>query len=179
MIYFNLFASFFKIGLFSFGGGYAMLPLIQKEIEYHNWLTAQQFVDIIAVAESTPGPVAINAATFIGFKTGGFFGSLVSTIGVCLPAFILVVIITKIAEKHKEHPIMKGVLKGVRPVVISLISLAAIFVGRTVLISPAGYLGIDWISVAIALVGFFAMIRFKIHPVILVVLSAFIGIFVY
>lgn len=177
--YLELVTSFFKIGLFGFGGGYAMLPLIQKEIEAHNWLTAQQFVDIIAVAESTPGPVAINSATFIGYKVAGFSGALVATIGVCLPAFFMVVILTKVATKFNDHPIMKGILYGVRPVVISLIALAAIFVAQTVLISPEGYLGLDWLSVGIALIGFVALQKFKIHPIFLIIFGGITGIILY
>lgn len=175
----QLLTSFFKIGLFGFGGGYAMLPLIQKEIEAHNWLTAQQFVDIIAVAESTPGPVAINSATFIGYKVAGVSGALMGTIGVCLPAFFIVVLLTKVATKFNNHPIMKGILYGVRPVVISLIALAAVFVAQTVLLAPKGFLGVDWLSVAIALVGFIALLKFKIHPIFLIIVGGVTGIIFY
>lgn len=88
MIYLKLFLSFVKIGLFSFGGGYAMIPLIQKEIESHGWLTPSQFIDIIAIAEMTPGPIAINSATFVGYNTAGFLGGAVATFGVALPSLV-------------------------------------------------------------------------------------------
>jgi chromate transporter len=177
--YLELVTSFFKIGLFGFGGGYAMLPLIQKEIESHNWLTAQQFVDIIAVAESTPGPVAINSATFIGYKVAGFSGALMATIGVCLPSFFIMVILTKVVTRFNDHPIMKGLLYGIRPVVISLILLAAVFIAQTVLISPEGFLGIDWLSVGIAILGFIALQKFKIHPIFLIIFGGITGVILY
>ena len=130
MVYLQLILSFFKIGLFSFGGGYAMIPLVQKEIESHNWLTAQEFIDIIAVAESTPGPVAVNTATFVGFKVAGFWGSVVSTVSVALPSFIIVLLIANAVKKFSEHPVMKGMLYGIRPVVISLIFTLSLLLRR-------------------------------------------------
>lgn len=179
MVYLQLISSFIKIGLFSFGGGYAMIPLIQKEIESHNWLTSQQFIDIIAVAETTPGPVAVNSATFVGYKVGGFLGALVSTIGVALPSFVIVILIAGVVKKFSEHPIMKGMLYGIRPVVISLILLAAVFVGKTVLISKGSFLGIDWISFIIAGLAFLGIVKFKMHPILLIFLAAVSGAFLY
>ncbi|MGI6225295.1 MAG: chromate transporter [Peptococcales bacterium] len=179
MVYLQLFLAFAKIGLFSFGGGYAMIPLIQKEIESHNWLTPKEFIDIIAVAETTPGPVAVNSATFVGFKVAGFFGSVVSTIGVALPSFIIVLMIAGIVKKFSENPIMKGMLYGIRPVVISLILLAAVFVGETVLISKGSFLGIDWISLALAFLAFIGIVKFKMHPILLIFLAAVSGGFLF
>lgn len=179
MIYLQLMLSFIKIGLFSFGGGYAMIPLIQKEIEAHQWLTSQEFIDIIAVAEATPGPIAVNSATFVGFKVAGFWGSTISTISVALPSFIIVLLIANAVKKFSEHPVMKGLLYGIRPVVISLILLAAVFVGKTVLFSKGGFLGIDWVSVAIAGLALIGLIKFKIHPILLIILAAVSGGFLY
>ncbi|NLT95646.1 MAG: chromate transporter [Clostridia bacterium] len=175
MVYLQLFFSFFKIGLFSFGGGYAMIPLVQKEIEAHNWLTAQEFVDIIAVAEATPGPIAVNTATFVGFKTAGLMGGAVSTISVALPSFIIVLFIAKAVKKFSEHPVMKGLLYGIRPVVISLILLAAVFVAKTVLFAQNGFLGLDWISISIAVFALVGIIKFKMHPILLIILAALAG----
>jgi chromate transporter len=172
MVYLQLILSFFKIGLFSFGGGYAMIPLVQKEIESHNWLTAQEFIDIIAVAESTPGPVAVNTATFVGFKVAGFWGSVVSTVSVALPSFIIVLLIANAVKKFSEHPVMKGMLYGIRPVVISLIFLAAVFVAETVLFAKDSFWGLDWISIGIAIFAFVGMVKFKLHPILLIVLAA-------
>lgn len=179
MIYLQLLYSFIKIGLFSFGGGYAMIPLIQKEIESHNWLSAGQFIDIIAVAETTPGPIAVNSATFVGFKVAGFFGALISTFGVCLPTFIIVLLITKTVAKYSDNTIMKGMLYGIRPVVISLILLAAIFVGETVLFSNNSFLGFDWVSVGIIIISFIAVVKFKIHPILIIFLAGTSGALLY
>ena len=101
----KLFLSFFKIGLFSFGGGYAMLPLIKKEIiEVHGWLTNAEFIDIIAISEMTPGPIAINSATFLGYRISGILGSVVSTIAVVLPSFIIMSLIFHFVNKFKDSP---------------------------------------------------------------------------
>ena len=175
MVYLQLIISFFKIGLFSFGGGYAMIPLVQKEIEAHNWLTAQEFIDIIAVAEATPGPIAVNTATFVGFKVAGFWGSVVSTVSVALPSFIIVLMIANAVKRFSEHPVMKGMLYGIRPVVISLILLAAVFVAETVLFKERSFLGLDWISINLAVLAFVGMVKFKLHPILLIVLAAIGG----
>jgi len=156
-----------------------MIPLIQKEIEVNNWLTAQQFIDIIAVAETTPGPIAVNSATFVGFKVAGFYGSLVSTIGVVFPTFIIVLLLSKAVNKFNSHPVMRGLLYGIRPVVVSLILLAAIFVGKTVLISATGFMGLDWISILIAGAAFIGVYKFKLHPILLIVLAAISGVILY
>src|SRR5690554_2965445 len=125
MIYLELLFSFIKIGLFSFGGGYAMIPLIQKEIESNGWLTPAEFGDIIAIAEMTPGPIAVNSATFVGYKTAGFFGGMIATFGVALPSLILVMIISSYFFKFKNHPLNDAVFYGVRPVIAGLIITAA------------------------------------------------------
>lgn len=155
-----------------------MVPLIQKEIESNNWLTAKQFIDIIAVAETTPGPIAVNSATFVGFKVAGFYGSLVSTIGVSLPTFILVILLSKAVQKFSEHPVMKGILYGIRPVVISLILFSAIIIGKTVLFQHNSN-NIDWISLVIGILAFIGIIRFKLHPILLITASGFLGIILY
>jgi len=179
LTFLKLFLSFFKIGLFSFGGGYAMIPLIQKEIETNGWLTHRQFIDIIAVSQVTPGPIAVNSATFVGYKVAGLGGALISTIGVALPTFILAVILSKIVKNAAQNPILQGMLHGVRPVVLSLISLAAVYVANEVLFSSAQYLGIEWASVLLIVISFFAVIKFKVHPILLIFLAGFAGLLVY
>src|SRR5699024_9078016 len=121
MILLKLFLSFFKIGAFTFGGGYAMIPLIQKEvITNQQWLTTREFIDIIAVAEMTPGPIAINSATFLGYKVSGVFGSVVATLGVVLPSFIVIGIIFYFLSKFRESSNVEQAFKGIRPVVLGL-----------------------------------------------------------
>jgi len=156
-----------------------MIPLIQKEIEVNNWLTPQQFIDIIAVAETTPGPIAVNSATFVGFKVAGFFGSVVSTIGVVFPTFILVLLLSKAVHKFNNHPILRGMLYGIRPVVVSLILLAAVFVGETVLFTQEGLFGLDWISIFIAGSAFIGITKYKLHPILLIALAAVSGVVLY
>ena len=113
MIYLQLFLSYLKIGFFGFGGGYAMLSLIQNEIvEQQGWITAQQFADIVAVSQMTPGPIAINSATYIGYTVGGFWGSVVATFAVCLPALTVMLALTKFFLKLKDNRYVHGVLVG-------------------------------------------------------------------
>lgn len=119
---FTVFLSFFKIGAFTFGGGYAMIPLIQKEIcEKHNWITDEDILDIIAIAESTPGPIAINAATFVGFKICGFWGALFATLGVVLPSFTIIILIAYILREFQHIKIVQYAFNGIRAGVLALI----------------------------------------------------------
>ena len=127
MIYFQLYWSFFKIGLFSIGGGYASLPLIQKEIvELHEWLTMTEFTDIITISQMTPGPIAINTSTFVGTQIGGLLGAIVATLGCVTPSFIIVLILAYIYVKYKNLTIISDILYGLRPAVVSLIGVAGI-----------------------------------------------------
>ena len=121
MIFLELFLSFFKVGLFCFGGGYGMLPLMEETVVAKGWLTAEQFYDFVGVCESTPGPIAVNMATYVGSVTGGPLGSLVATLGTVLPAFIIILIIASILKNFTENKYFKGFLKGVKPVVSALI----------------------------------------------------------
>ncbi|MCI5605222.1 MAG: chromate transporter [Clostridia bacterium] len=119
---FTVFLSFFKIGAFTFGGGYAMIPLIQKEIcEKHNWITDEDILDIIAIAESTPGPIAINAATFVGFKICGFWGALFATLGVVLPSFTIIILIAYILREFQHIKVVQYAFNGIRAGVLALI----------------------------------------------------------
>lgn len=129
MIYAQLFGSFFKLGLFTFGGGYAMLALIRQEILRYGWLTPQEFVDIVGIAEVTPGPIAINAATFVGFRTGGVQGALIATFAVVLPSLLGVILVSRVWEKYKNSQSVQFVFAGIRPVVVGLVGAAAIMVG--------------------------------------------------
>lgn len=172
MVYIKLFISFFKIGAFSFGGGYAMLPLIREEIiEINNWLSLKEFVDILAISQITPGPIAINSATFLGYKVGGFFGSVVSTIGVVAPSAIIVLIISHFLAKFKDSKYVKWAFTGLRPVVLGLIASAGLLVAKDVFI--------DIKSIIIA-VGIFYIITFrKVHPILAIVIAGALGVILY
>mgnify|MGYP003514886789 FL=1 len=128
----NLFTTFFKIGLFTIGGGYAMIPLIEKEvIDKHQWMSQQEFVDLLAVAQSTPGVFAVNMAIFIGYKLRGFYGSVVSTLGTVLPSFLIILCIALFFQQFKDYPIVENVFKGIRPAVVALIAVPTFNVART------------------------------------------------
>lgn len=177
MIYLQLFLSYLKIGFFGFGGGYAMLSLIQNEIvEQQGWITAQQFADIVAISQMTPGPIAINSATYIGYTVGGFWGSVVATFAVCLPALTVMLALTKFFIKLKDNHYLKGVLAGMKPVVVGMIAAAALL-----LIFPRSAeqgTFIDHWSWMLFGVTLYASYR-KVNPILLIVLSAVAGVVIY
>lgn len=171
MIIIQLFLTFALIGAFSFGGGYAMLPLIQKEVvDIHNWLTIQEFSDILAISEMTPGPIAINSATYVGYKIAGISGSLAATIGVVLPSFIIILAIAKIVLKNKENPYFQGAFRGLRPVVVALITGASIMLAKAIIPDPK--------SLVLTLIALSIVLFTKIHPVLLIFIFGVIGIFI-
>ncbi len=180
MIYLELFLTFFKIGLFTFGGGYAMLPLIQDEVINHGWMEVQEIVNFIAVSESTPGPFAINISTYVGIETGGILGAICATLGVVLPSFIVILIVAKIYKKFKESKTVSGVMTGLRPAVIGLIGSAIV----TILISVFFPEGLSFtnivpseflVSLAITVVMIVLVFK-KVHPIAIISLSAAAGI---
>lgn len=177
MIYLQLFYSYLKIGFFGFGGGYAMLSLIQNEVVVQNaWMSNAEFADIVAVSQMTPGPIAINSATYVGYTVAGFWGAVVATISVCLPALTLMILITRFFLSLRRNRYVKDIIAGMRPVVIGMIGSAALL-----LIFPSsedGHSFIDawsWVLFAAALVG---SVR-KVNPILLIVLSAVAGIAIY
>lgn len=127
VVLFRLFVSYLKIGFFGFGGGYAMLSLIHSEVVVRNqWLTNGEFSDIVAISQMTPGPIAINSATYIGYEVAGFWGSVVATVAVCLPALTIMMLITRFFLRLRDNRYVKGVVMGMRPVVVGMIASAAL-----------------------------------------------------
>lgn len=197
MTYLILFWEYFKIGLFTIGGGYAMLPMVKQAVIRNAWLTEQELISFIGVAESTPGPFAINLATFVGMTVGktaglgvfgGFLGALIATFAVVLPSLVIIVIVTKIFDKLRKSKYVQGALAGIKPVVVGLILSATITVaGKVVLpnldftnITGEGFAEFHWISLII-MVAFFPISHVKIkgkkiHPIIMIISSAIIGI---
>ncbi len=170
----NLFWSYFKIGLFSFGGGYAMIPLMESEIiARHGWLTASEFIDIIAIAETTPGPIAVNSATYVGFRLAGITGSAVATIGVVSPSLIILLALGSFLMNttRLKTPPVDSAMRGLRPAVIVLILLAVISLGEAGLVDRA--------TIAIASALFLSSIIFKINPFILIAAGAVLGLIFY
>lgn len=172
MIYLQLFISFFKIGAFSFGGGYAMLPLLEKEvIKTHGWMSATEFVDIFAISEMTPGPIAVNSATFLGYKVGGVLGAGVATFSVILPSFIVISLIFIFLNRFKNSPYVDMIFTGIRPIVLGLIAAAGVTVAKTSFI--------DFKSTIIGL-GIFYLVSFKkLSPIIGIILAGVLGVLLF
>ncbi len=180
MIYLELLWAFFKIGALTFGGGLAMLPLIEEEVIAHGWADAELICNFIAVAESTPGPIAVNIATYVGSEVGGVLGAFFATLGVVLPSFVIIIIIAGCYEKFKKNTIVKGCMSGLKPCVVGLIGAAAVSVARTVFVPDAFSFDIFaeadvYISLGIFAVAFFMSIK-KLHPIFVVCFSAVVGI---
>jgi chromate transporter len=173
----QLFVSYLKIGFFGFGGGYAMLSLIHSEVVVsHQWLTNSEFSDIVAISQMTPGPIAINSATYIGYEVAGFWGSVVATVAVSLPALTLMLLITIFFLRLRDNRYVKGIVAGMRPVVIGMIASAALL-----LIFPTSSEGasfIDGWSWAIFVATLVASAR-KVNPILLIVISGLVGIILY
>jgi chromate transporter len=171
MILLDLFLTFFKIGAFTFGGGYAMLPLIQEEVVAHAWLTETDIINFIAVSESSPGPFAINIATYIGSEMAGIIGAICATLGVVLPSLIIIILVAKFFEKFKTNKIVKGCMTGLKPAVVGLIGASVLSIGKTVFVEN----GFNFVSLVLFLS--ISVLAFKkIHPIIIILISALIGI---
>lgn len=175
MIYLKLFWEFLKIGLFTFGGGYAMLPLIEETVLANGWLSKQQLVDFIAVSESTPGPFAVNISTYIGERMGGIPGALCATAGVVLPSFLIILIVARCYEKFKKSKIVNGCLSGLRPAVVALIGSAALSVGSSVFDLNVILSAENFVFAGIIIIAGIMAYK-KLHPILIIGVSGFIGI---
>lgn len=179
MIYLQLFWAFVQIGLFSFGGGYAAMPLIESlVVKQYGWITPAQFVDIITISETTPGPIALNAATFVGMQMAGFTGAVVATVGNILPSFIIILILTSVYVKYRKSPIMEGVFTGLRPAVLALIASAAVTIVLTALFNSSS--GITWtdlnVPAGLIFIGTLVLLKFKeVSPIYIMMITGFIG----
>jgi chromate transporter len=180
VIYLKLFWSFFQIGMFSFGGGLAAMPLIQNQVvDIHGWLSLTEFSDLITISEMTPGPIAINSATFVGTQIAGLGGALVSTLGCILPSCIIVSLLAWLYGKYRDLVIIRGVLSGLRPTVVALILSAGV---NILILSFWGHGGFTWdlasldyISVILFAAGLFILRRFKTNPIFIMLGSGVIG----
>ncbi|NLL72313.1 MAG: chromate transporter [Clostridiales bacterium] len=184
MVYLELFFSFFKIGLFSIGGGYAAMPLIQEQIVViQNWLTMKEFTDLITIAEMTPGPIAINSATFVGNQVAGFTGSIVATLGCVVPSFIIVLILARIYFRYKDLSVIQGVLEGLRPVVVALISSAAISILSLAFWGEEGFSlnlsDLNVLAVILFAISLFVLRKWKPSPILIMLGTGLIGMIVY
>jgi len=184
---FYMFLTFFKIGLFTIGGGYAMIPLIQADVIKNNWLTMEALTDFIAIAESTPGPFAINIATFIGMNQYGILGAAITTLGIVLPSFLIILLVAKWFLNFKDNRFVKAGLSGLRPAVVGLISAAVLTISQEVFFTSSVkwsdisrlFSSVDIFAVLIFTIVFIIHIKWKAHPIKLILLSAALGILFY
>lgn len=182
MIYLNLFLTFAKIGLFTIGGGYAMLPLIQSEVLANAWLTQEELLNFIAVSESTPGPFAINIATYVGTIMGGPLGSICATLGVVTPSFVIILIVARLYQQFQRSKVVSGLMSGLKPAALGLIAASVISLFFSVFIPASGPTfpalvtqPLFWISLVIFISAIIAAFK-KVHPILIIVLAAGIGI---
>lgn len=178
MIYFKLFLSFLQVGLFSVGGGYAAIPLIQSQVvTLHNWLTMSEFTDLITIAEMTPGPIAINSATFVGIRIAGLPGALAATFGCILPSCVIVSLLAYIYNKYKGLSALESVLSSLRPAVVALIASAGLSILNLVLFngSSIDVKRIDGIGAVLFLAAFVILRKWKWNPVIVMSLCGAAG----
>ncbi len=168
MMYLSMFLTFAKIGLFSFGGGYAILAMIRQEVVVtHPWLSQSQFMDVVAISQMTPGPIAVNAATFIGYHKGGIFGAVLCTFGVILPSLVIMLLVTLSYLKLKKQPWFKNIFRNLRLLSVGLIAAALIMV--------FGDAMRDWFSVIVFVGSLIAGWRFKTNPFYLLIGAAVVG----
>ena len=182
MIYLQLFYTFFKIGLFGFGGGYAMLSMIQGEVvTRYDWLTPQEFTDIVAISQMTPGPIGINSATYVGFTaTGSVWGSVIATLAVVLPSFILMLALSHFILRYRKHPVMEAVFSGLRPAVVGLLASAALALMNTENFgSPTEDTRSFIISCVLFLIAFIGTRRYKLNPIGLIAACGVAGLLFY
>lgn len=179
-----LFTVFFRIGLFSFGGGLAMLPLIFQSVQDFGIMTAEDFSNLVALSQITPGPIAVNAATFVGYNYAGLAGAAVATLGVCMPAFLLMMITMKFMDKFKSSKGLQGAFDGIRPVTVGLIAAASVFVADNVLVKGqfltselitgfADY--INFIPCLIFVVTLILAGKFKMSPIMICIIMGVVG----
>ena len=170
----ELFFSFFEIGLFSVGGGYAAIPLIQSQtVETHRWLTESQFMDLAAIAEMTPGPIAVNGATFVGLKVAGLPGAVAATFGCVLPSLIIVSLLAYLYRRFRELPVLQGVLASLRAAVAALIAAAGLNMLLQVIFGGRDFIAaanIRWAGAAICAAAFIAMRKLKPNPILVMAL---------
>lgn len=169
---FEIFAVFFKIGLFTIGGGYAMLPIIQKEVvETKGWMSDEEFLDAVSLTNSLPGPLAINAATFVGYRVCNVKGALSAVLGAASPSVIIILIVAMVFNNITEYPVVQYVFDGIRPAVVALILYAVIKLAKSAKIT-------EYFNWLIALAAVIAIAVFGLHPIIVIVAAALYGLFI-
>ena len=180
-VYLLLFLEFFKMGALTFGGGYAMIPFVEETVLSHNWMSTRELVDFIAVSESTPGAFAVNISTYIGSEVGGLFGAFIATLGLVLPPFIIILLIAKVYEKFKESTVVQGAMLGLKSTVVGLIGATVLSVGMEIFFSQGINLEVFstvnfYVTLGIFALSLFLLLYKKLNPILIIVLSAGVGI---
>ena len=166
MKFFELFYSFLKIGLFTFGGGYAMIPIIEREVIHRKrWIQEQEFFDLLTLAQSAPGPISLNASVFVGYKMYGYRGALAALLGVALPSFLIILIVAIFFSQIRENPIIDAAFKGMRPVVVALMFAPVVGLAK----------GMKWWAMAVAGAVALAVWNFGFSPIYLLIIAAVVG----
>ena len=182
MIFLELFWVFFLIGAFTFGGGYAMVAMVQQQVVSRGWMDAQSVIDFVAIAESTPGPIAVNMATFVGAERGGIAGALCATVGVVLPSFIVILVVARCYQAFRRSKWVQGVMSGLKPAVVGLIGSAVVSVAVAVFAPNGINFGIlkdvsTWFWLAVSAGILTVSLKWKkLHPIVIVCVCAMIGI---
>lgn len=174
MIFLELFWVFLLIGAFTFGGGYAMVAMIQQQVVSRGWMTTSQVIDFVAIAESTPGPIAVNMATFVGTQMGGFWGAVCATLGVVLPSFIVILIVARCYRAFQQSKWVRGVMSGLKPAVVGLIASAAATTGAAVFAGKGQTAAWFWWAVLAVMLAV-ALKWKKLHPIVIICICAAIG----
>lgn len=168
MIWLLLFFEFFKIGLFALGGGLVTIPFLFDLSAKYGWFSSQELFDMIAISESSPGPIGVNMATYVGFKTLGIWGGIVATVGLILPSVIIVIIVAKVLEKYRQSNTFANLMYSIHPAAIAMILYAGIELGKMVLISP--------MLIGIGIIFWGAIHFIKLHPIVYIVLGGIVGV---
>ena len=182
MIFLQLFYEFFKTGLFAVGGGLATLPFLEDISQRTGWFTSAQLADMLAISESTPGPIGVNMATYVGFETAGILGALCATVGLVMPSVILIILVSKVLEKFRTNTYVEAAFYGLRPASVAMVASAGIGVAMTTLLNltASGFAVLRWrelvlAAVILVLTNFVPKVK-KFHPIVFIALAAAVGI---
>ena len=185
MIYLDLFMGFLKVGCFAFGGAYGAIPLIQDVVMSYGWITDEMFAYFVAVSESTPGPIMVNLATYIGSQQGGLLGAVLATLGVVLPSFIIILVLTALLKTFLKNPYVQAVIHGIKPCIIGVVLATGVYMIFKNCCLKNGIFSLDFISLAITVALFVVSYAYKkknkkqLSPIMLIVISAVMGIIAY
>lgn len=181
----DIFNIFFKLGIFTYGGGYVMLPLIYHDVNRLNLMSADEFANLVALSQVTPGPIAINSATYVGFLTSGFLGAVLATFAICLPSFFIVLVVSHFMNRFKESLIIKDIISGIRPATVGLLVSTVIFFSENSIVNKEAIHPMDMVnlfdipSLVIFALTIFLSVRFKFGPIGLTLMAGVMGVLIF